>query len=636
MAEIHYTTFTGEQPRYVSNLLPLNAAQTAINCEFESGALNPTKAGLLVTTLASNPTKGLHTTDGINFFSWNVEAQTFISPIIEDNYNRMYFLLPSEGVLRAGLTAEMSPLGPTPATTFRLGVPQPTVAPVLTLVDRYDLPQYPGASFNVEAWYEASGGQYGRQIGLAFNVISPFRSYTFTPPAMPSGTPGDAVLTARFQIKDASGIVLVSVQVRSGSSGRSNGLPGGVEISLENSGTGNVLLTWGVTETRAYTYLLENSWGEAGAAAPPTTISPTYIQDVQVALTASDFTGYRPFSKFRVYRTYGGGLSYIETAVTGAGLVYTDASRLPSSVLGAMQSTDWYPPPIGMQGMCLSPNGWFAAFKGSTLYLSEPYRPHAWPYIQKFPFAIVGVYPTKQALVVTTTGGVYLLSGTNPIGSSQFKIDLPQPGISQRSMIDIDGAVAYASHDGFPLVIGNQATMVASQKLFTRSVWRSRYGALLDDGSLRFAYHDGNLIMSSSSQPTGFALRLDEDIGAFSRLDVRMDCTFRLPVLGALYYTVANQLFQFRAGTVQNFEWWGRNFIFPYPATFGAGFIWADGPVTLTLYANEAQVYEAVIATDYFTLPDMNPALRWSVRLRGASTVREFHIARCLRDLKRD
>lgn len=634
MADIVYRSFTGEVPRLEPHLLPDAAAQLALNCQFESGALTPTLGGTELATLQSNPIKGLHSVDGVNFFSWPEEVIALESPIIEDAYNRMYFLKLSEGIIRVGLTAEMSPTGPTPSTTFQAGVPQPTAAPVLTLIDRSGLPEYPGALLSAEAWWESNGVQYDR-APVILTAVTAFKTYTFPPPTQGGGTPADAVLGGKIVIKDADNVILVSTTMRAGNTSRSNGLPGGVEIGLSYSGAlGTFTMLWGVTETRAYTYTNENTWGEQGAPAPAASISPTYLQDVQIVVEASDFTSYRPFSKFRFFRTYGANASYIETDVTGSGLTYLDASRVPSTVGGVLETLDAYVPPTGLSGLCVSSNGWFAAFRGNDLHMSEPYQPHAWPYVQKFPNTIRGIHPVQQGIVVTTAKGVYLLQGATPIGTGQFHISLPQPGLSQKSMVEIDGSVAYASSDGFALVAGSDATMLASQKLFTRRVWRERYGDILLDHSLRFAYHDGTLIATSSTQSKGFALRLDEDIGSYTRLNQRMELTMPLAVNDALYYTVTNKLYEFRSGAAQTFDWWGKTFLYKTPVSFGVGFLRADGNVTLTLYANEAQVYQATITPGYFTLPDMNPALRWSVRLAAAVKIDEFCLSRTFEDLK--
>jgi hypothetical protein len=284
--------------------------------------------------------------------------------------------------------------------------------------------------------------------------------------------------------------------------------------------------------------------------------------------------------------------------------------------------------------MAYSPNGWYMGFKGNDLYMSEPYRPHAWPYIQKFPHAIRGVQAIQGGAVITTAGGVYLLNGSYPAATSQMKLDLPQPGISQRSMTEIDGAVAYACHDGFALISGASATMMASQKLFTRKKWREQYGDILDDNSMEMSFYDGCLITTSSTQPKGFALRLDEDVGAFTRLDVRMDAMFQLPINDALYYSVGSSLYTFRTGSNQTFVWWGKDFIYQKPQTFGAGYIRCDGPVGLTLYADDVQVHTATVSSGYFTIPDINGALRWSVKLSGSSKVYELQIARTMKELR--
>lgn len=374
---------------------------------------------------------------------------------------------------------------------------------------------------------------------------------------------------------------------------------------------------------------------EEGAPAPPATISPTYVQDVKIVTKTESFSGFRPLKETNIYRTYGTSETYVKTEVIDNDDHFIDNSVVPTSVGRALDSIDYYPSPTGLQGAVGLPNGWFAAFKGNTLYMSEPYRPHAWPYSMTFPNNIRGLCPAQQSLVVTATDGVYIVAGSYPRSAQQVKLACPQPGIAQRSMANIDGAVAYASNDNIILVSGNSATPEAGQKLFTRNKWRDRYSASLSSAGMRFGYHDGALVMTSKDQNLGFVIRLDEAVGSFTRTTVGFDSMFLLPVTDTLYYSIGSTVYRYNSGTAKQFDWWGKDFVFTKHETFGAGYIRCDGAVTVRLYADGEEVFGATLTTGHFRLPGITPKLRWSVRITGNVSVHEFHLARSMMELQR-
>ena len=652
MAVIVYRKFGGEVPSVDPQLLPLEQAQYAENCEFTRGSLKPMKGGALLATMLSNPVKGIYTEDGINFYTWNQETYAFKSPVVDEVYNRIYYLTPAVGSFSVTTTTGMATNGPSPSLSFKSGVPRPTVAPTLALVSRTTLPDYPSATVTIDAWYELSGTVYDKVEGVAYTATTAFQRYTFANPAKTpwveattltngtkvaeSGTPAEAVLKVKLNI--FNGVTsLAGVTASEASSGRSAALPGGFEVKLSKSSTSGwsvIDIAWGVVETRAYTYLCRNTWDEEGAPAPAATISPNYIQNVTITVTPPDFTGYRPLKDYRIYRTYGTGATYIQTDVTGSAPTFTDASTSAATVGKALESANWTPPPDNLAGLVLMPNGWFAAFKGNTLYMSEPYRPHAWPYSMSFGKNIRGIAAAQQSIVVTTADGVHVVSGAFPAAAQSIMLNLPQAGVAQRSMTTIDGAVAYATNDGFALVSGAQASMDASQRLFTRQTWRDQWASALTDASLRLGYHDGCLVGTSSTQGKGFSLRFDEDSGNYSRITGGYDAMFYLPVADTLYYAVGTNVYRFKDGSPTSMDWWGKDFVYPSHTTFGAGYLRSSGSVTLRLYADGVMVHQQTISPGHFRLPSLRRALRWSVRISGSNEIIELLLARTMMELK--
>lgn len=651
MPAIVYKAFSGEIPNSEPHLLAPERAQLATNCEFTGGGLRPMKDGFLLQAMQNNPVRGIYTEDGINFYTWNAETQAFKGPVIDDIHHRMYYLTPSEGVFSVAPRPLNASNGPSPSTHWTVGIPRPSYAPTLTLINRDRLVDYPNAYVQIECWYEYGGKQYGL-MKVNHSVLIPFKKFSFAPPSFVSDSyPSGSVLAAKIRFRDADDedADICSAVVRIGASAKSSGLPGGVEFNL-TGGTGSpypttltIEATWGVMETRAYVYTYVNTWSEEGAPSPAAVISPTYLDDVQISVTTDEFsaagvsggpatTSYKPFQKINLYRTYGTGTTYLQTQYIGMQPKMVDASTRSSAVGKALESIDWTPPPSGLQGAVLMPNGWFAAFKGNMLYLSEPFRPHAWPYSQSFPVNIRGIAVAQQSLVVTTADGVHIVTGAHPASAQAIRLSIPQAGYSQRSMTQVDGGVAYAANDGIVLVSGNDASIQMSQKLFARTKWRERYGSSLDD--MIFAWHDGCLVATSKSTGQGFTIRFDEDTGAFSRVSVGYDALFQLPVTDSLYFASGANVYQFKGGNDMAYDWWGRDWVFPSHCTFGAGYIRSSGDVTLRLYADGALVHTGSIASGHFRLPPLPRALRWSVRFSGSAAVSEFAMASSMSELK--
>jgi hypothetical protein len=129
MAGFKYDKFGGIQPRFPDALLPPIAATVAENCDFGYGELRNTKGSYLVQAIA-NAAASVYTDDGLQFFTWTDEVSAVRSPMAKDTFNRLYYTSPTG--FRVTSRDQMQVNGGVPATSNRVGVPRPTVAPVIT------------------------------------------------------------------------------------------------------------------------------------------------------------------------------------------------------------------------------------------------------------------------------------------------------------------------------------------------------------------------------------------------------------------------------------------------------------------------------------------------------------------------
>lgn len=664
MTTLVLKNFSGELPNTPDYKLPDANAQQALYCDFAQNDLRPLRGGTLIKTM-SNTVKGIYTEEGTNFFTWPIETYAAKTPVNNDTYGRMYFM--NADGFKVAQYSLATATGGEPSTSYLVGVPAPSVAPTLVLKQRASLPDYPSISVTTTVWYELNGKRYQEGAMTSFTVVSPWKKYTFTPPtrdaydsgqeatstyvegesstttvvteAVPeTGTPPDAKLTAQIIVLDTSNSnkEIFNVTVSSGATTptRSNAFPGGVEVMLSSDGV--LTYEWGVVETRAYVYTMVNAILEESVPSLANAVSVTYLDYVEVTTTDPTFTGYIPKSSVNIYRTFGTNPTYFKITTTSlGGGVYKDETYKSSDIGVPLPSLEWDLPETGMTGLVPMPNGFFAAYKGNMLYFSEPFRPHAWPYAMSFPNNITGICPDAQSLVVTTNTGAHMVLGSLPSNMAQQKLPLPQAGIAQRLMVNLEGSVAYASADGIVLVQGSQSTMTLSQKFYSREDWRSTFATIADDA--RFGYTDGYLVMVSSAEAKGIIIRLDEAAGTLTQFNETFDSMFYLPITDTLYYSKGANVYRLRDGAAAYYtlDWWSKEFTMPNYTNFGAFFIRCTASTAVTIYVDGVSWHTfTAAATGYYRLPAGKRALRWSVRVQTAGKIEEIAMAESMSEFR--
>ncbi|HEY7824650.1 MAG TPA: ubiquitin-activating E1 FCCH domain-containing protein, partial [Acidimicrobiia bacterium] len=107
-----------------------------------------------------------------------------------------------------------------------------------------------------------------------------------------------------------------------------------------------------------------------------------------------------------------------------------------TSLLNALVTDDYDPPPEDLKGLTLFNNNILVGFVGNELYFSEPGQFHAWPrvYKQDVPHNIVGLSVFSSYLLVATDNYPYLVQGNDPAVFSIARIDARYPCLNKRSI----------------------------------------------------------------------------------------------------------------------------------------------------------------------------------------------------------
>lgn len=378
----------------------------------------------------------------------------------------------------------------------------------------------------------------------------------------------------------------------------------------------------------AYVVTLVSQYGEEG---PPSPASAAILRwdmvddapeggEVEVGLPGVPSGNHDIVTK-RIYRVESGGLYQFVGEVSASTGSYTDS--VPSESLGrVLPSTEWDMPDARLVGLTVLPNGILAGFFDNTLCFSEAYLPHAWPvsYQLAFPDDIVAIGATSAGLVVATTGQPYLVTGSSPEAMAQIRLDVDQPCIAGRSLVDMGEYVLYASPEGLVAAAGNDARVISAE-MIGKAQWQAlgpeTIHAYRHDGRYLAFYAGGCFVFTPGE---GFEFfDIDAQGGYYDIAD------------DTLYLIQDGEIAAWGQGQPMTYTWRSRLHEFPPGA---AGFSCAkvvarDYPVTLRLIADGEIMHEqAVEDAQLFRLPaGYTLARNWEVELEGQHEVHSVQVA---------
>lgn len=362
--------------------------------------------------------------------------------------------------------------------------------------------------------------------------------------------------------------------------------------AVSGAGSGN-----SITRIYAFTYVTDQ--GEESEPSP-SSAEVTLQPGQTVTLSNFDAVPGGRVTKQRIYRTQTGnngtGLYLIaERAVSAADYVDT----IPTTQFQeSLPSVDYNAPPADLKGLCAMDNGMMSAFRGKQLYFCEPYQPHAWPekYILTTKDTIVGLAYIGNILVVMTDGNTVLCAGSMPEAMQMDRLEANFPCINARSIVDLGYAVVYASNDGLVSVSGNGQHTLVTRDMFNRDTWQE-----MDPQTFACSHHEGkycafyDYTALSGKKEAGMMLF---DLGSpwLARSRAIGIAAYHNHKTGALLYIPkgTQNVLRYDAPTNGRADmyWRSKEFILPYPETFGCIRVDGEG-----LSPSELQYLQALAAS---------------------------------------
>jgi hypothetical protein len=279
-------------------------------------------------------------------------------------------------------------------------------------------------------------------------------------------------------------------------------------------------------------------------------------------------------------------------------------------------------------------NGILAGHTNNTVWLSEPYQPHAWPtdYGRTVDSQIIGVGAYGQSLVVCTKSEPWILTGTDPLSMSFEKLAFPQACIDSRTIVSVGDGVMFASPDGL-CYVGEAGPKIISEPLMSKEQWRTYIGgyligALYDSRYMLF-YDNGTVEGCMVFSFTG----VDP---ALSFLDETATAVFTDPLTDALYMVRDHTVYKFDSGTPLTYTWKSKLFTLPEPVCMATAQVLArEYPVSFKLYTDGALKYtHSALDAKPFRLPSGYLATDFEVQIEANVEVEQVLVATSATELK--
>lgn len=593
------TGFSGIVPRAGARILRDNEAQIAANCRFTSGYFVPLRAPLNL-NLVTVPTIGsmyrMVDAAGAGFMlAWDRDVDAVRGPVESDPTYRTYFT--GAGEPRVTNLALATASTPYPAQWFVLGVTPPVTAPAVS------------------------------HAGGAGAVVSRSFRYTFVTPwgeeSAPS--PESAVVSGRVDgtwtvgVPDVAPLNTFTVTGSSWSAGVA---------------TLTVASTFGLRVGEETTVAGMNPAGFNGARRRISALTPTSVSFL-LAVNPGAFVAGGTIARDAPHNTSGmvKRIYWSETTVSGNRYgqvdecpVATVSRAVPGNTLAtnSLVTVGWAMPPTDLKGLVAMPNNFLAGFRANEVWFSQINVPYAWSFSEALAHEVVAIAATGSTLIVGTNGSPYTVSGIDPQSLSVLQESSPFPCVSKRSMVVLEGRVAYASPQGLVGASGPGNFGIITRNVFTEEEWTPLFPQTFFAANYRGRYVTTYCGINGCQMlifdPSEFASAVTANVKGL--------VLYGEQATGRLYLTIDNVVHEWDADRGRRLagEFMSKEFVFPMACNIAVARIEADFAMSpedaaaLIAVRNGVLASNQAILTSLITRGPLNTSALNARRLGGSRT----------------
>lgn len=348
-------------------------------------------------------------------------------------------------------------------------------------------------------------------------------------------------------------------------------------------------------ETRYYVVTYTTVLGGQTMEGPPSAPFPTdgvicgIEEQVDLSVLPGAPAGDYSVSKLRIYRTavgLGGEAEFQYVGENNIGTL-TFSDTVDVADLGeVLPSEGWIEPPTTMTGIIATNDGVVIGFYKNQIYPSEPFQVHAYPIKYRktlhrnvVGLATVGIY----GIAILTDGEPYVMAGRHPDDYSLERIEMIEPCLSKRGIVDMGFAAIYPSPNGLAAV-GPGRLEVVTRALMTSREWADFYPSTIV--AARYADSYVGFYDNGAGITGGFVYDTKE--GEFTKLALTVSGAWTDPKTGHLYLAIGGNIQKFDADSTAplTYTWRSKLFTADVPKVMSVARVRASAyPVTFSLYA---------------------------------------------------
>ena len=393
----------------------------------------------------------------------------------------------------------------------------------------------------------------------------------------------------------------------------------------------------GTKEARVYTYTFVNDWGEESAPysfdpMPASCTVEVYAEQGAIVGTPTTAPAGSYVTKKRIYRSVVAQgtptFLYVGETALGTSLFNDDKS---ADLLGEeCPSLYWTPPKPNLHGLVSLPNGILAGFVGNDVYLSEPYRPFAWPevYSVSVAYPVVGLGALDTTVVVLTKGKPYFIQGSHPDSMVAVEADVSQACVSKRSIVSTDGVVFYASPDGL-VGLATNGSKIVTQQLFDRAQWQS-----LQPETIHAYAHDGVYVAFFGNTGGGFLF--DIASASFMLHGVNASAGYSDLRRDTLFVLSGTSLGKWGEGTPRTYTWRSKLFTLPRPTHMASFRVGAEAyPVEVVVQRDGAVIHTQTVNNEQPCRLPPGLGREWDIQVTNNSDIYQIEVGQAVEEMTR-
>lgn len=310
-------------------------------------------------------------------------------------------------------------------------------------------------------------------------------------------------------------------------------------ITAAICGTGGTGLDRDVT----YTFTYVSNWGEEGSPViPSNAVTCKSGQKVVISgITSPSSADYPNITKIRIYRSATGNTASSFRFVDEVDITTTSYEDLvPDSALNeSLTSNNYTPPPDDLLGLNIHPAGFLVGFRKNEIYMSEPYKPWAWPYGYSYSLNIdiVGLSIVGDSIIVLTREHPYIFSGSHPGVMRRVKFPERMPCLSRRSIATYEGGCIFASPDGLYSIQGENSGQLLTASILTKGDWY-KYKPETMSGIIQDQKYYGfytTSIVDGVASGKAISFDLNEESSRWTEFDIYASGAYVVPDTDTLY-----------------------------------------------------------------------------------------------------